>query len=313
VIVAGTIGYVVLGFSLIDALYQTITTVTTVGFREVEPLGTAGKIFTIFLILAGVGTALYAFSLILETLVEGHLRQHLERRRMERGIARMTGHTIVCGWGRVGRAATAYVSAQGGRVVVVDKDPDRVATVPHPALLGDVTDDEVLRKAGIMRAESLVTAINTDAENVYVTLSARELRPDLVIVARARTDASEEKLLRAGATRVVNPQRIGGQRIAAAALQPNVVEFLDVVMHEGSLEFRLEEITVCRGSRLAGRTMAEGEAAEATGALVLALRDRDGAFRTNPPRHALVEAGQILIAIGTSEQLARLQRLAEVG
>ena len=313
VIIAGTIGYLVLGFSFIDALYQTITTVTTVGFREVRPLGPGGKIFTILLILAGVGTALYAFSLILETLVEGHLRQHLERRRMEREISRMNGHTIVCGWGRVGRAATAYVIGQGGQVVVVDLDPDRIASIPHPALLGDVTDDDVLRKAGIMRAASLVTAINTDAENVYVTLSARELRPDLVIVARARTDASEEKLLRAGATRVVNPQRIGGQRIAAAALQPNVVEFLDVVMHEGSLEFRLEEITVRARSRLAGRTLAECDVAGATGALVLALRDPDGTFRTNPPGHALVEAGQILIAIGTMEQLAGLRRLADAG
>ena len=198
------------------------------------------------LILAGVGTALYAFSVVLETLVEGHLRQHFGRRRMEREIARMTGHAIVCGWGRVGRAVGGYLAGQGAQVVVVDLDPERVAERPYPALIGDVTDDDVLRKAGIMRARALVAAINTDAENVYVTLSARALRPDLVIVARARTEESEPKLLRAGATRVVNPQRIGGQRIAAAALQPNVVEFLDVVMHDGSLEFRLEEVSVLR-------------------------------------------------------------------
>ncbi len=311
VIISGTIGYIVLGFTFIDALYQTITTVTTVGFREVEPIHTAGKIFTIILILAGVGTALYAFSLILETLVEGHLRQHLERRRVERNIARMTGHTVVCGWGRVGRAVTAYVTGQGGEVVVVDHDQQRVQAVPHPALIGDVTDDDVLRKAGIMRAGALVTAINTDAENVYVTLSARELRPDLVIVARARTEASEEKLLRAGATRVVNPQRIGGQRIAAAALQPNVGEFLDVVMHDGGLEFRLEEVSVDPGSRLAGRTLEEAGVAEATGALVLALRDGGGAFLTTTPGHTLVGAGHVLIAIGTGEQLSALRRLAD--
>lgn len=311
VIIGGTVGYMVLGFSLIDALYQTITTVTTVGFREVEPLGLAGKIFTIILILAGVGTALYAFSLILEALVEGHLRVHLEGWRMERGIARMSGHTIICGWGRVGRAVTAYVTGQGGKVVVVDHDPQRVSAVPHPALIGDVTDDDILRRAGIMRAAALVAAINTDAENVYVTLSARELRPDLVIVARARTEASEEKLLRAGATRVVNPQRIGGQRIAAAALQPNVVEFLDVVMHDGSLEFRLEEVSVNAGSRMAGKTLDEASVAGATGALVLALRDGEGAFLTNPPPHTLVGAGHVLIAIGTQEQLSALRRLAD--
>jgi voltage-gated potassium channel len=164
-------------------------------------------------------------------------------------------------------------------VVVVDLDPERVAEVAHPALTGD----DVLGKAGIMRATAVVAAINTDAGNVYVTLSARALRPARVIVARARTEASEPKLRRAGATRVVNPQRIGGQRIAAAALQPSVVEFLDVVMHDGSLEFRLEEVAVRAGSRLAGRTLREANVSETTGALVLALRGRDGTFLANPP------------------------------
>ncbi len=310
VVAAGCIGYLVLGFGPLDALYQTVTTITTVGFRELHPLSTAGKIFTIVLIIAGVGTALYAFSVVLESLVEGHLRQHVERRRMRRDIARMSGHTIVCGWGRVGRAVAGYLAGQGAAVVVVDVDPQRVADVTYPALMGDVTDDEVLRKAGIRRARALVAAINTDAENVYVTLSARSLRPDLIIIARARTEASEPKLLRAGATRVVNPQRIGGQRIAAAALQPNVVEFLDVVMHDGSLEFRLEEIPVRAGSRLAGRTLQQANVGETTGALVLALRGRDGTFLANPPMHTPVGAGYILIAIGTQQQLSALQDAA---
>jgi voltage-gated potassium channel len=310
VVAAGSIGYIVLGFSPLDALYQTVTTISTVGFRELHPLSTAGKIFTIVLIIAGVGTALYGFSVVLESLVEGHLRQHFERRRMRRDIARRSGPTVVCGWGRVGRAVAGYLAGQGAAVVVVDVDPQRVADVTYPALVGDVTDDEVLRKAGIMRARALVAAINTDAENVYVTLSARSLRPDLIIIARARTEASEPKLLRAGATRVVNPQRIGGQRIAAAALQPNVVEFLDVVMHDGSLEFRLEEIPVRAGSRLAGRTLQEANVGETTGALVLALRGRDGTFLANPPMHTPIGAGYILIAIGTEQQLSALQDAA---
>jgi voltage-gated potassium channel len=310
VIAAGSIGYVVLGFGVLDAVYQTVTTITTVGFRELHPLDTAGKIFTIVLILAGVGVALYAFGVVLETLVEGHLRRDFGRRRMERNIARMTGHTIVCGWGRVGRAVGGYLSGQGADVVVVDLDPERVAEIPYPALIGDVTDDEVLRRAGLMRARALVAAINTDAENVYVTLSARALRPDLVIVARARTEESESKLLRAGATRVVNPQRIGGQRIAAAALQPNVVEFLDVVMHDGSLEFRLEEVSILAGSRLAGGTLHEASVGETTGALVLALRDADGQFLANPPVQTPIGAGHVLIAIGTETQLTALQEAA---
>jgi voltage-gated potassium channel len=313
VIVAGTVGYVVLGYGLLDAVYQTVTTITTVGFREVHRPGTSGKIFEIVLILLGTGTALYAFGMILELLVEGHLHRHFERRKVERDIARMTGHTIVCGWGRVGRAVGSHLAALGSEVVVVDLSPERVAESPHPALIGDVTDDDVLRHAGIMQARALVAAIDTDAENVYVTLSARSLRPDIVIVARARTEASEPKLLRAGATRVVNPQRIGGQRIAAAALQPNVVEFLDVVMHDGGLEFRLEEIPVRPGSRLAGRTLQQAGATETTGALVLALRDSDGTFVANPPMQTPISAGQVLIAIGTQEQLSALQGAASHG
>ncbi len=309
VLVVGSIGYVLLGFGLLDAVYQTVTTITTVGFREVRPLDPVGKIFTIALILAGVGTVLYSFSVVLEALVEGHLRAHFERRRMDRTIAKMTGHTIVCGWGRVGRAVGRYLTGLGDDVVVVDLDPRRVAEIPFPAIVGDVTDDETLRTAGIMRARALVAAINTDAENVYVTLSARALRPDLVIVARARTDETESKLLRAGATRVVNPQRIGGQRIAAAAAQPNVVEFLDVVMHDGSLEFRLGEVAVRAGSVLAGRAISAPEVAR-TRALVLALRAADGTFLTNPPVDTRIQADQVLIAIGTEQQLSALERAA---
>jgi voltage-gated potassium channel len=312
VLVAGSAGYVVLGFSPLDAVYQTVTTITTVGFREVQPLGTAGKIFTIVLIITGVGTALYAFGVVLEALVEGHLRQHLERRRMEREIARMSGHAIVCGWGRVGRSVGVHLAGLGTQVVVIDRSPERVSTIPPEirSLTGDVTNDDVLREAGIMRASALIAAIDTDAENVYVTLSARALRPDLVIVARARTEASESKLLRAGATRVVNPQRIGGQRMAAAAQQPNVVEFLDVVMHDGSLEFRLEEVPVGAGSALAGRTLRDTGLGDATGALVLALRHPDGTFMTNPHLETRIEAGAVLIAIGTGPQIAALRRAA---
>lgn len=309
VVVLGSIGYVVLGFDVLDAIYQTVTTITTVGFREVRPLGTAGKIFTIILILAGVGTVLYAFSVVLETLVEGQLRSHFERRRMNRNIARMTGHTIVCGWGRVGRSVARYLTGLHDEIVVVDLDPQRVTRVPYPAILGDVTDDEVLLRAGITRARALIAATNTDAANVYITLSARALRPDLIIVARARTDESESKLLRAGATRVVNPQRIGGQRIAAASAQPNVMEFLDVVMHDGSLEFRLEEIAVREGSDLSGVAVSARAVTE-TGALVLAIRDQKGKFLTNPPVDTSIGPDQVLIAIGTQQQLTALHEAA---
>jgi voltage-gated potassium channel len=219
VLLIGSIGYVALGFGVLDAVYQTVTTVTTVGFREVKQLSAVGKIFTIALILVGVGTTFYTLTVLLETLVEGHFLRHMEGRRMEREISRMRNHVIICGWGRVGRAVAAHLAAAGQSVVVIDRDPERIEHVPHPYVLGDIGNDDILIAAGIEHARALVAALADDADNVYATLSARALRPDLVIVARARSEGSMAKLYRAGADEVVNPQLIGGRRMASFALE----------------------------------------------------------------------------------------------
>ena len=311
VFVLGTVGYVILGFSVLDAVYQTVTTVATVGFREVQPLDDVGKVFTIILILVGVGTALYTFSVVLETLFEGHLRALFGRRRMERQIETMHGHVIVCGWGRVGRAIAEELTAANTDLVVIDLDPTRIAEATLPAIVGDATEDRVLEAAGLLRARALVAALNTDAGNLFVTLSARSLRPDLFIVARARIEESEEKLRRAGADRVVNPQSIGGARIAAFVLQPHVTEFLDVVMHDRGLQFRLEEVLVPAGSSTAGKSIRDAHLRDRTGALVLALREEDGSFNTNPSPDTKICAGQVLIAIGTPTELDALERTIE--
>ncbi len=307
VLVGGTAGYMVLGFSLLDALYQTVTTVTTVGFREVQPLGAAGQIFTIVLILVGVGTALYTLGVMLEGLIEGHLRQHLERRRMDRDISRMTGHVIICGWGRVGRACADYLIATGEKVVVVDRNHERIDGVAYPTVLGDVTDDQILQAAGIAHAHALVAALDTDADNVYVTLSSRALRPNLVIIARARTESSKSKLVRAGADRAVNPQLIGGRRMATFTMQPHVAEFLDVVMHDGALDFRMEQVQIAARSPLAGLPMREA-AIETTGVLLLAIRiSSTGPFTANPTPETRLDAGCVLIVVGTPAQLDKLR------
>jgi voltage-gated potassium channel len=309
VMVAGTVGYLVLGFGLLDALYQTVTTVTTVGFREVQPLTAAGKVFTIALIVVGVGTALYTLGVIIETLLEGQLPEVFGRRRMERKITGMSEHVVVCGWGRVGRAIARDLVAMGANPVIVDNDPIRVENVQYPAVLGDATDDEVLDRAGVRRARALVAALDTDAGNLFVTLSARALRPELFIVARVRLEENEDKLRRAGANRVVNPQSIGGARMAAFVLQPYVTEFVDVVMHDRGIEFRLEEIPVSERSPIEGCSIREAHVRDRTGALVLALRDRNGTFTTNPPPETVINADQIIIAIGTPGDLEKLQRL----
>ncbi len=312
VTIFGTVGYLVLGFTFLEALYQTVTTVATVGFREVRPLTAAGQVFTIVLILLGVGTVLYSLSVILEAVTEGHLREHLERRHMDRVIAAMDGHVIICGCGRVGRSAAEYLVATGHHVVVVDNNRAYLGQlgpgVRH--LCGDVTDDGVLRDAGVARARALIVALENDADTVYVTLSARAMRPDLVIIARARTTESKAKLLLAGANRAINPQRIGGRRMAVFALQPDVAEFLDVVMHDEDLDFRIQEVHVQDGSSLDGQSVGALARGERSSALVLAIRRGTGQpFEPNPPGQVVVPSGSVLIVLGTQAELDRLTRL----
>ena len=307
-----TFGYVLFGFPVVDALFQTVTTISTVGFREIQPLDRdVEKIFTIAVIVVGVGTTLYTLSALFEFVVEGEIAELLGRRRMDRSIAGMSGHLIVCGYGRVGREVTRAAREHGADVVVVDTDPSRIALVDHvPAVTGDATDESVLRAIGIERARTLVAAIAADADNLYVTLTARGLNPDLFIIARARTEASEPKMLQAGANRVVNPQRLGGARMAAFALEPAVTEFVDVIMHERTLDYRLAEIAVPDGSPLAGRTVRDSHIRDRTGALVLGLQKRSGKIDANPGPETTLEVGDIVIAIGTSEQVDALRAAA---
>ena len=308
VLVGGTVGYWVLGASPLDALYRAVTVVTTVGFHEATTPTTAEKVFTIALVLLGVGTALYALGALIEVLVEGQLAATYGRRRMGRKIAAMTGHVIICGWGRVGRVVADQLAGRGLDFVVVDIDADRLAGIEYPSLVGDATDDAVLRAAGIERAKALVTVMSNDAADLYVTLSGRSLNPSLFIIGRARGADSEEKIRRAGADRVINPQAIGGSRIAALLLQPHVAEFLDVMTREAGMEFRLEELHLGARSALLG-TRLDDNSIRATGALVLALRQADGTFLTNPPPATVLSAEQVLIAIGTEGQLGALSRL----
>jgi len=308
VLALGTLGFaLIFNVGILQALFDTVTVVSTLGYRQV-PDTTGEEVFIIVLILLGVSTVLYAFSVVLEAIIEGQLGDVFGRRRMERKIGAMSGHVIVCGWGRVGRAIVGQLGSEL-EVVVVDNDPARIAEVPYPTVLGDATDDAVLQHAGIERCRALVAAVTSDADNLYLTLTGRTLRPELFIVARARITSSEEKLLRAGANRVVNPQAIGGARMAAFVLQPHVTEFLDVVMHGNDVEFRLEEVELMAGSPIAGQTLRDAHVRDRTGALVLALRGAHGGFTTNPPPETVMEAGHILIAIGTPAQLSALEDL----
>ncbi len=318
VIGLGTLGYLLLpasadgrSFGPLESLYQTVTTVSTVGFRELHPLSTTGQVFTLVLIILGTGTVLYSLGLLVEAVTEGHLRQHLERRRMDRHIDTLQGHVIICGYGRVGRAAADQLLATGNAVVVIDRDPARFEDDDVLHLVGEATGNAMLREAGIERARALVATLDTDADTVYLTLSARALAPDLVIVARARTADSKEKLVLAGATRAVNPQMIGGRRLAALALQPDVAEFLDVVVHDEELDFRIQQVTVEAGSACADRSLDELDFGYGANVQVLAMRPGgDSGFTFRPPPSAVVHEGCVLIGFGTVEGIAALQGLA---
>ncbi len=311
IFVVGVIGYMLYGLSLIDAMYMTITTVTTVGYRELNgpDISNTEKVFTMAIILTGVSTVLYTFTLSVQVIVEGQLREFVGRRRMDRKIGGMRDHVIVCGWGRVGRAAAGDIIQAGRTVVVVDISADRVADLPMPSIIGDATLDTTLRAAGVEHASALIAALEGDAENLFVTLSSKAINPDLFIVARARQEESVKKLSRAGADRVVNPQELGAARMASFVVQPNVAEFVDVVMHERSMDFRMQEVEIPEGSPLAGTSLRDANLRQRAGVLVLALRLDDGAFTTNPDPDTIIHAHHVIIAVGTDEAL---QELVEV-
>ncbi|MGB3735302.1 MAG: potassium channel protein [Ilumatobacter sp.] len=310
VTVFGTVGYLAFGFTVLDALYQTVTTITTVGYRELTDFGTGLKIFTIVLIVVGVSTVLYSFTLVVQMVVEGQLREFVGRRRMDRQISQLNGHTIVCGWGRVGEAVAHDLDLAGHKVVVIDQSADRVASLEFPTIVGDATRDDTLKAAGIERARALIAALDSDADNLFVTLSGRDLVPDLFIVARARADESIPKLEHAGADRVVNPQELGAARMASFVASPNVAEFIDVVMHDRSLEFRMREFEIPADSPIAGKTLRQANLREESGALVLALRAPGGSFTTNPTGDTRLLTDHVIIAVGTDEDFERLTKFA---
>lgn len=311
---AGTVGYVLIEeWSWPDALFMTVITLSTVGFGEVRPLSTGGEIFTIGLIVLGVGGAAYTFSTVADYIVAGELRGVLRRQRMQKKINQLTGHYIVCGYGRVGKRVALDLKDNGAEVVLVELDAESTLSMDKhgfPHVIGDASDDVILRQAGIERAKGFCSCLPSDAENVFAVLTARTLNKSLTIIARADKVNSERKLLVAGADHVISPHSIGGHRMASQLLHPNVMEFLDVVMRQGNLELWIEEVVVHHGSDLEDHTLAEGRIRTRTGANVLAVRRPDGTTFTDPGGSFTVQYQDCFIALGTPEQLTSLADLA---
>jgi voltage-gated potassium channel len=313
IVAIGVTGYMVIeGWPFLDALYMTVTTITTVGFAEVRPLSFAGKIFTIFLIIGGVGGALYILMATVQYILEGQLGITMGRRRMKAKIAKLKGHFILCGYGRVGQEIARTFSEERVPFVVIENNEERVAKVENDGylcLFADATSDEVLKEAGIERANVLVAALGSDADNTYITLSARGLQPDLFIEARGSSGEAEVKLKRAGADRVISPHIIGGHRMAMLALRPAVVDFIDTVTYRPGRELQLENVDIASSSPLVGLTMREVRGQ--VGITVLAMRKKSGKLLANPPEEEIIEDDDRLIVIGTKKRLAALESIFE--
>jgi voltage-gated potassium channel len=311
VVVLGTAGFVLVqGWSLGDALYMTVITLTTVGFHEVRELDAIGRVWTMILSVAGVAIIFGSVGIVAESVLGEVASGRRERRRMEERIAALRGHFVICGYGRVGSTVARELVNGGRQVVVIDVNPESFAEAirdGYDVVEGDAASDATLRAAAIDRADGLITTIDSDANNVYVTLSARALSPDLFIVARANLEGSEAKLLQAGANRVVSPYTRAGRQIAELAIRPRVADFIDLALSHGQLGFSIEEVEVAPGGPLEGRTIGS---LRDEGIFALAIVRGENDYVANPPTDRALQAGDSLIASGTSEVLQGLRARA---
>ena len=314
----GTVGFMWLeGWTLFDSLYMSLMTLTTVGYGEVHPLSFKGRVFASFLMLAGVTTVFVSIAVIAETLLRLEMADYFGRRRRDRMLKNISGHYIVCGAGRVGRSVINELLRSRASVVLIDNRVERAGWATDKGvitLVGDATKDEVLRQARIETAKGLVAAISSDAENVYVTLSAKVLNPNLVIAARASDDQAEEKLRRAGAATVFTPYSFIGHRLAQSMLRPHVATFLDVASafrQSSALDLEIEQLQIGRASPLVSNTLEQLRLAKNYGVIVLAVQHKTGVMQFNPPADTSIEVGDVLIAMGERPKLRLLEE--EIG
>jgi voltage-gated potassium channel len=313
VLIYGVAGYMLLeGWSFLDALYMTVLTLTTVGYREVRPLDTSGKIFTITVLLFGVAVVLATISLLAGWFAERAVRRDWRRRRMKRRIASMSDHFIVCAYGRVGRNAARELEADGVPFLVIDAKEDLEEQMTEDGvryLIGDPSTEDVLQEAGVERARGLICAVDSDATNVFITLTARSLNPRIFIVARASDPDAEDQLRLAGADRVISPYTASGRHMAHLAIHPRVVDYLDVTAAHGTQPYRVEDLQVEDDSDLAGRTVGE----VCGRAVPLLVWHPDGTLTPNPPSGHQLRTGDHLLLLGEKETLRPVEGGREAG
>ncbi|MEW6213903.1 MAG: potassium channel protein [Nitrospirota bacterium] len=311
VIAFGTTGYMVIeGWNFLDSLYMTVITLSTVGYREIGDLSPGGRLFTIILIISGVGTMLYVLSTGAKFILEGEIQEVFGRRRLEKKIKELKNHYIICGYGRMGRIIGKELRNNGVQFVVIEKNPVLHEKEEALILEGDATHDDILKEAGIEKAKGLITVLPTDAENLYVVLSAKGLNPDLLIVARAGEEGSEQKLLRAGADRVISPYHTGGLRIAHTVLKPAVVDFIEFATKSGNIDLQMEEILIPEDSGLAGLTLDQCGIGKELGIIIVAIKTSTGDMKFNPTFRTVIGPSDTLIALGEIAKLKILEDMA---
>lgn len=304
----GTVGYMFIeGWGLLDSIYMTIITLSTVGYKEVGYLSDAGRLFTIILIIGGVGTVLYALSAGARFILEGELQETFGRKRLEKRVRELKDHYIICGFGRMGKIIGKELKNKGVKFIAIEKTPVLLEKEDVLILEGDATQDDILKESGIEKAKGLITVLPTDAENLYVVLSAKGLNPDLYIVARAGEEGSEQKLLRAGADRVISPYHIGGLRIAHTVLKPAVVDFIEFATKSGNIDLQMEEISIPEGSGLIGLTLDQCGLGRELGIIIVAIKRATGEMRFNPTFRTTIKLGDTLIVLGEVSKLKTLE------
>jgi voltage-gated potassium channel len=313
ILILGTAGYMVIErWQLLDAIYMTVISITTVGFKEVRDVSEAGRIFTLIIIFTGMGIMAYTLGMVAQVMVEFQVRSIFGRRKLGSKIKSLKNHYIICGYGRIGRIIAQELEENGIPLLVIDNDPEsKQALDTHeiPYIIDDATSEDILIEAGIERAKGLVAVVLSDADNLFITITARGLNPELFILARTDEDHARRKLLRAGANRVVMPYRIGGQKMAHTIIRPAVTEFLEFTVDDQGIELKMEELLVGEKSRLDGVTLADSGIRQEMNIIIVAIRKKDGEMKLNPSSESRIEIGDTLIALGHSNELRRLSSI----
>jgi len=309
----GTIGYMSIeGWRLLDAVYMTVITLSTVGFREVHDLSDGGKLFTMGLIVVGVSVLGYIVGSLAQIMFEGQIQRIIGRKKVEKKIESLTGHYIICGFGRIGSLICKEFKANGLKFVIIEKNVDaaeRLTEDDYLYMKGDATLDETLLKAGINRAKGLISVVTSDTENVYITLTARGLNPDLYIMARSGEEGSDIKLKRAGANKVVSPYTIGGNRMAQSILRPNVVDFIEIATGHEHLELQMEEIGIPAHSAFVGETLVTSGFRKEIGVIIVGIKKGHGKMVFNPHSQTKIEEHDTLIVLGDPASIHKLEDL----